>query len=116
MSDGGKFLTQQYNQAGASFLPTKRHVEIEERVKKEEAEQERFEVAQRKLYNEKISDGLPKLYSLLVEEGTYTHGFDRFSQQFSNEESRKKLYDYLQSKKTYTKSYDDFNQQFFEKV
>ena len=35
MSDGGKFLTQQYNQAGASFLPTKRHVEIEERVKKE---------------------------------------------------------------------------------
>ena len=108
-----KWGTTQYG--GQSGGTTKEHRKLEAYVDRKEAEKERFEVAQRKLYDEKISDGLPKLYSLLVEEGTYTHGFDRFSQQFANEESRKKLHDYLQSKKTYTKSYDDFNQQFFEK-
>ena len=108
-----KFQTSQYDVAGASYLPTEKHFEAEEDYDEYLAEKEINAKKERRLYEEKIEDSLPKLYKLLVDRGDYTKSFNDFTSQFYNEESRLKLFNYLDEKNVYTKGYEAFNEQFF---
>tara|TARA_R100000329_G_scaffold63850_1_gene56814 strand:- start:388 stop:7368 length:6981 start_codon:yes stop_codon:yes gene_type:complete len=108
-----KFQTSLYDVAGASYLPTEKHFEVEEDYDEYLAEKEIEAKRERELYEEKVEDSLPKLYKLLVDRGDYTKSFNDFTNQFYNEESRLKLFNYLDEKNVYTKGYEAFNEQFF---
>tara|TARA_R100000900_G_scaffold127968_1_gene103634 strand:- start:370 stop:7308 length:6939 start_codon:yes stop_codon:yes gene_type:complete len=112
MSDA-KFMTRQYNVAGASYNITDKHQEMQDDYDEYLVEQERLEEEERRLHLEKTQKSLPKLYKYLVENGIYTKPFNNFTEQFYNEQSREKLHSYLQEQKAYTKGYEAFNEQFF---
>ena len=112
MSDA-KFMTSQYNIAGASYNITDKHQEAQDDYDKYLEEQERIAEQERRLHLEKTKKSLPKLYKHLVENGIYTKPFDKFTEQFHDEGSRQKLHNYLEEQRIYTKGYDAFNEQFF---
>ncbi len=112
MSDA-KFMTRQYNVAGASYNITDKHQEAQDDYDKYLEEEEIRAEQERRLNAQKNQKGLPKLYKHLVENDLYTKPFNKFTEQFYNEESRQKLHTFLEDKRIYTKGYDAFNEQFF---